>query len=79
MLAVAFACGALILRPPDRPFASKPRSVATMMLRDAAAKDVVSVGDKLQVAIETEEDGEVWAAATVQSVDLSGEFMVSVT
>ncbi len=57
---------------------------ATMQLRDAASPAAVSVGERVQVWIDTaedeEEDSSVWAAAEVRSVDeASGDFMVDVT
>ena len=61
------------------------RVCAAMQLEDETAPlpvgEPVLVGDRLQVFIDTEEEeGSVWAAATVDSIDASSrEFMVMVT
>ena len=50
---------ALALRPS---WPATPLALGTVsQLRDAAADPVVSVGDPVQVYIDTEDEGEVWA------------------
>ena len=86
------ASGALVARPPLA-LSVRPRhgtvrqcgSWLAMQLQDEnmplPAGEPILVGDPLQVFIDTEEEeGSVWARATVDRVDpASGEFMVMVT
>ena len=93
MLLVLFSTsGALVARPsgalsvwPRHDMTRQRGTCSVMQLEDETAPlpvgEPVLVGDPLLVFIDTEEDeGSVWAAATVDSVDpSSGEFMVMVT
>jgi hypothetical protein len=72
---------ALMLSPTRSALSPRPLS---MQLRNAAADitDVVFLGENLQIFVDTEdeEEGSLWAEATVNSIDSdSGEFMVKVT